>query len=160
MDKIYVKNKVIRNFKGGSQTYATITGINDKQTYFLNYYIHYPISDNEKQPIEKYKKIYYDTINQFANKPLTIFEKFIDAWSIDAYKEVETIGPEFTMAVLEFYNEVDNEEKNYDLYAEWIREASIRDMIYNISLYDNGFKFIKLRNILNINIWIQKNILV
>jgi hypothetical protein len=67
--------------------------------YFYRYYYNYPISVKENAHMNKYNQIYNDTINQFNNTSIVIFNKFIDVWTLDSYNDTSTNGSSFSICL-------------------------------------------------------------
>ena len=109
-------------------TYNSLTK-KHKFSPFLHYYLLYRIN---KPSTQVYMEVYTETIEALEDKPISVFDGFIEAWLEDAFTEESTIGPNFSICVEKYF------QFKPDLFLTWIREAAVRDMIFNLPINDNN----------------------
>ena len=147
---------------GDDTTYEYMMKNIKQTTFFWEYYINYPrIAEPPltQDQIKDYNLTYENTKQILEKEPIKIFEKFIDAWLSDTRSEIQTIGPEFTLQVY-YHFRFDEYESEIDMYDEWFVGAAVYDMVYDILLViENNNKYTKLKHILDMNPWVQQNII-
>ncbi len=104
---------------------------------YLEYYSNLTKNDIQVQDKTKLMNIYNDTKKSCENLSNFELHSFILAWLVDAYEEKDnTIGPHFHMS-LAYHNNTDDKIQE-DLYADWFKEAAVRDYILG---YKNKFNY-------------------
>ncbi len=158
--KRQIGNKKLTHLKrlvGEKQlTYANIVNGDNKTRYFWKYYKHYHNLNISKEQMKEHKKIYNETRKNLENKPIDIFNEFIDAWIEDDEFEESTLGPDFSMKICKYFKTCDDDGP---VPSDWFIEAAIRDMIYDLFNYYDDENFNKLKKILKNNNWIQTNVI-
>ncbi len=144
-----------RQLENKEITYESIVDGNKHTKYFWKYYKHYHNLNISPEQMKKYKKTYNETRKDLENKPISVFNKFVDAWIEDDEFEESTLGPDFSMAVCEYFKTHDNETL---IPYEWFIEAAIRDMIYDLFNHYDDENFNKLKKLLKKNNWIQTHV--
>ena len=89
-------------------------------------------------------KMYNETIENLQDAPIRVFNNFIEAWYDDALQEQTTIGPKLSISVEEYF-----ETESTTLFLSWIREAAVRDMIFNFPENSNSIYLTNLKKILD-----------